>query len=98
MRVFNPLKSDHPLVTDGDTCAVCRLSFCEGQRTTLAPVREPIAGVETVEALPLHATCALRGAKTRVGVVYRIKDGDASPFPVETEDHKQYTLEEAGYA
>jgi hypothetical protein len=95
-RIFRPLPADHPLVTDGDLCSICRKPFCEGERTTLAAARVPQQGVETVPAVVLHATCAFEGAKTPVGEIERIRDGDASPFPVLTTDGKQHTLAEAG--
>lgn len=98
MRVFAPLKGDHPLVTEGDLCPLCRSTFRAGERIVLAPARAPQMGVESVPAIPLHATCALEGAKTPVGIVVRIKDGDGSPFPVLTADGQQHTLEEAGYS
>lgn len=96
MRVFHPLLPEHPLVTSGDAmCPLCKRAFAPGERIVLAPAREPMHGVENVPAVPLHATCALKGARTQVGVVARIKDG-ASPFPVVTEDGLQHTLAEAG--
>lgn len=96
-RVFPPLKVNHPLVESEDRCPSCKRPFFTGQRVVLVPVREPQMGFETIEALVLHATCALEGARTPVGVVRRIKDGDASPYPVEMEDGTEHTLKEAGY-
>ena len=95
MRVFRPLKPDHPLVVDGDTCPVCKARFAPGARIVLTPVRPAVDGVETVQALPLHATCALAGAETALGVIERIKDGDGSPYPVIMVDGKrEYRIEE----
>ena len=96
MRVFEPLKANHPLVTDKTTCPVCHKTFREGQRTMLVPVREPSDHAEIVQALPVHATCSLFGHVSMVGTIVRIKDGDGSPFPVETTDHRQWKLSEAG--
>jgi len=96
MRVFRPLKADHPLVMDGDRCALCKRGFEAGERVTLAPARTPLAGFETVPAVPLHATCALEGMQTPAGEIERIKDGDGSPYPVLTTDGTQHTLAEAG--
>ena len=94
MRVFRPLPPEHPLIIDGTICPICRQTFKAGERTTLAPVREaPQQGAETVPAIPLHATCALEGMKTRHGTITRIKNGDGSPFPVET-TQGQFTLAE----
>lgn len=97
MRIFKPLSPDHPLVVGERTCALCQLCFFEGERFVLAPVRERQSG-ENVPLVPLHATCALAGAKTPLGVISRIKDGDASPYPVELEGGGQTTIAEAGYS
>lgn len=96
-RVFPPLKADHPLVKDGEPCPLCHKPFLAGQRVMLTPARTPQRGVETVQCFCGHATCCLRGAKTPVGEIDRIKDGDGSPFPVITTDGKQWRLREAGY-
>jgi hypothetical protein len=97
MRIFEALRDDHPLVTDGDKCAICKSPFLAGQRIVLAPARQPIQGVENVPAVPLHATCALRGMKLSNGeTIERIKDGNGSPYPVQCDKH-QYTLEECGF-
>jgi hypothetical protein len=97
-RVFPPLKADHPLVSDGalSLCPACHKPFFEGQRTMLAPLRNPVQGFESVPAAPVHATCALAGMKTMAGEILRIKDGDASPFPVELVGNKQATFAECG--
>lgn len=47
--------------------------------------------------LVLHATCSLRGAKTTLGTIERIKDGDGSPFPVVIEGGRDVTFAEAGF-
>lgn len=97
MRVFAPLKDDHPLVSDAVKCPLCWKPFQAGERVVLAAARDPQQGVENVPAIPCHATCALKGAKTRVGTILRIKDGNGSPYPVITDDGKQWKLTEAGY-
>lgn len=94
-RVFNPLKEDHPLVTSDDVCPACRKRFYAGQRTSLIAVRSSWQP-ETVQAVPIHATCSLKGMETPVGVIDKIKDGDGSPFPVLTTDGKQWKFAEAG--
>ena len=94
IRVFDPLEPNHPLVTDAKVCAICDEPFLAGQRVVLAPVRYP-AYPEKVAAVPVHATCGLKGHRTQVGILERIKDGDGSPYPVVT-DRGQFTLEEAG--
>ena len=93
-RIYRPLAADHPLVTDGTICPVCKRGFDAGERTTLlcAAAERP----STVQAVPVHATCAVRGVRTRVGEIARIKDGDGSPFPVLTTDGKQWHFAEAG--
>jgi hypothetical protein len=96
MRVFRPLPHDHPVITDHTLCPVCHKQFNSGERTVLTAVRDPGPVAETVQALLLHATCALRGHHSPVGFITRIKDGDGSPYPVETTDNRQYTLAEAG--
>ena len=93
-RIFNPLKHDHPLIKDGDKCPYCNEIFKQGQRTILISAESKKAA--TMRAIPAHATCALKGAKTELGEIERIKDGDASPYPVITTDGKQYTLSEFG--
>ena len=94
MRVFQALTDKHPLVTSSNLCPLCQRPFVTGQRTVLAPCREATKP-ETIQAIPLHATCSLAGMQTPKGLIERIKDGDASPFPVLTNEG-QYTLEEVG--
>lgn len=107
-RVYPPLKEDHPLVLENlacpEICPICKCRFFAGQRTTLlAPEsREP----STVPVVVCHASCALKGVKftltnsengsKSIFTISRIKDGDGSPFPVETDQGMQFTLEEAG--
>ena len=58
-RRYSPLKADHPLVTDGDQCGLCRSPFSEGDETTLVPIvddPQSEAG-RTVRALPIHWRC-----------------------------------------
>lgn len=93
-RIYKPLKADHPMVLYKEICPLCKQTFREGQRTTLLSVAATNAS--TVQAVPVHADCAFRGVKTRVGEVSRIKDGDGSPFPVLTTDNKQWSFSEAG--
>lgn len=92
-RIFNPLKADHPLVKDGDSCPLCKRPFFEGERTVLAAARTPLEGFENVPAVPLHARCALEGMKTAKGTIKHVKDGDGSPYPIVTEQG-QFKAEE----
>lgn len=99
LGVFKPLALDHPLV--GKRCWRCRRRFECGSRVALNPVETADqVGSLTVRAEPVCATCALKGREitTPVGrrIVKRIKDGDASPFPVETTDRRQWRDEEVG--
>ena len=94
-RVFRPLQKDHPLVTDGTRCGKCHEPFFGGQRVTLAAMHQANRA-STVEALPLHATCAYAGLETDLGEIERIKDGDGSPFPVVLTNGEQAGLEECG--
>ena len=95
MRVFEPLKKDHPMVTGRDLCGMCHEKFREGQRVTLVAIPQTQKGY-TAQALPVHANCAYRGKDTPRGKISRIKDGDGSPYPVELENNTQATLEECG--
>lgn len=95
-RIFRPLPSGHPLVTSDAICSLCKKRFHIGERIVLAPAREPQSGWETVPAAPLHARCALNGAKTPVGIISNIHDGDGTPYPIVTGDGKSWTVEEAG--
>lgn len=66
-RIHEPLPADHPLVARGTfTCWKCKRPFREGERTVALPI-EPNAArhLGTVETVPMHATCALRGVKVR---------------------------------
>lgn len=98
MRVFSPLKEDHPLVQDQSCCWICRRVFSEGERVVLlATQTSEESGSLTVRAEPVHATCALRGKEVKgYGIISRIKDGDGSPFPVELTNGRQFRLEELG--
>jgi hypothetical protein len=97
-RVYAPLKADHPLVVDGDTCPICHLPFHAGERTTLLVAQLPDAGhASTIAAAPAHATCAFRGYRHHSGrIIRRIKDGDGSPYPVVLEHGSDATLAEVG--
>lgn len=94
MRICPPLKSGHPCI--GEPCHICQKPFQTDERIVLIPVREPLVGPETVQALAAHARCALKGAKTLVGMIENVKDGDGSPYPIVT-DKGQFKVTEAGY-
>ena len=99
LGVFAPLKEDHPLVTDGDKCWICRMGFGPGTRVALRPFNtSDETGSMTVEAKAVCATCHLRGTEvvTPKGrrIVDRVKEGDASPFSVWTTDGNQWRDDE----
>lgn len=99
MRIYPALAADHPSV--GDNCWICVRPICAGQRTTLKACETPDeVGSLSVEAKLCHATCVVRGLEVATPkgrrIIERIKDGDASPYPVETTDGQQWTLEEVG--
>lgn len=97
-RIFAPLQADHPAVRDGKTCALCSRAFAAGERVTLISVTPRI--VSTVQAAIVHASCAFRGVyvdyQGKRSEIDRIKDGDASPYPVILCDGRQLTIAEAG--
>lgn len=107
MRIFAPLDLKHPLVTNGDNCALCHRRFWQGQRTTLLAPDVP-GRAQAVRAVPVHATCALQDVIVHRAdgseiVIERIKDGDGSPYPVVGRDLEsgrpgQWKLEEVGLA
>lgn len=97
LGVFPPIREGHPVI--GDRCWSCDGIFAAGVRTGFKPFKTP----EETRPLTLMgkvvcATCVLRGMKimTPAGprIVHRIKDGDASPYPVETTDGKQWKDDE----
>ena len=93
IRVFPALEADHPSV--GEPCTLCGFAIRAGQRVVLIPKPETRKGFNFQAALS-HATCALSGLKTPAGVIKRIVDGDASPFPVRLVGGRQAKLEECG--
>ena len=99
LGVFSPLRAEHPGV--GMSCWICARELTAGTRVALKPCETPDqTGSLTVESKLVCATCYLRGepVMTEGGerVVERVKDGDASPFPVITTDGLQWTEEEVG--
>lgn len=96
MQVFKPLPADHHAVNavNKELCARCHNPFQPGERTMLVSL--PAVSGKNTTALLIHATCALEGLETEKGIVARIKDGDASPYPVVMEDGTQATFEECG--
>lgn len=65
MRIFEPLKPDHPIV--GTPCWHCKRPFASGDHTTLIPTvpadEEEAAKARagrafTAQAYPMHADCA----------------------------------------
>ena len=99
LGVFAPLKPDHPLVIDENRCWMCGGLFAAGVRVGLNPVETPDeTGSLTVRAEVVCGTCFLKG-KTIVTpkgrrIVARIKEGDGSPYPVETTDGQQWKDDE----
>ena len=99
LGVYNPLKADHPIVVSKDRCWICEATLAAGTRTALAPFQSSDETDSlTVEAKPVCATCFLRGKEvlTPIGrrIVSRIKEGDGSPYSVETTDGRQWKDEE----
>ncbi len=97
LGVFDPLPHDHPLI--GEQCWFCECTFVATMRVGLLP-RETLAesGSFTVGCDAVCGTCLLRG--TGVGtpsgprILSRIKNGDGSPYPVETADGRQWRADE----
>lgn len=54
MRLYAPLRHDHPLI-GAARCPTCREVFKKNGVTTLRPIDPTATG--TVEALPHHARC-----------------------------------------
>lgn len=97
LGVFAPLREGHPSI--GGTCWKCGNVLGVGTRVALNPIETADeAGSLTVGCEIVCATCHLKGQeiKTLIGnrIVLRVKDGDASPYPVETTDGKQWKDEE----
>lgn len=93
LGVFSPLKPDHPSV--GGKCWKCKTSFGPGTRVAINPVETPDeSGSLTVKGELVCGTCHLKGKEVTTPsgrrIVERIKDGDASPYPVETTDGQQW--------
>jgi hypothetical protein len=104
--VFAPLKEDHPAI--GDRCWKCKGVFGIGTRTAINPIETADqSGSLTVRGELVCATCHLRGKECVVPIdkgngkatlesriIERVKEGDASPYPVETTDGKQWNEKE----
>ena len=95
MIVYAPLSEDHPLVVNSEKCSLCHESFRAMERVTLVPI-EISSDTFTKRALPMHVGCALKGRKYDGASVVRVKDGDASPYPVILSDGRQSTFAEIG--
>ena len=99
LGVFAPLKYDHPAV--GKLCWKCKRYFGGGSRVALNS-RQTVeeANSLTVQAELVCATCHLKGEEIETPsgrrIVERIKNGDASPYPVETTDGRQWKADEVG--
>ena len=99
LGIFNPLGANHPGV--GQTCWICAKSLGPETRTSLRPCETPDqTGSYAVECRLVCATCALRGQAIMTDggqrIVEKIKDGDASPYPVVTTDGLQWEDAEVG--
>lgn len=97
LGVFEPLPKDHPGV--GMKCWTCKRVIGAGTRTALQAIETPDeTGSCTVGCELVCATCFLRGARIMTAggerIVERVKDGDASPYPVETTDGHQWERNE----
>lgn len=102
-RIYPPLSADHPCVTKSIPCWICDRPFQAGQRTILVPIEAHDGpGFKNVEAKVVHATCRLRGReaiywdgdKPLTLIVERVKDGDGSPYAIETTDGRQWREDE----
>jgi len=97
LGVFSPLPKTHPAA--GKNCWKCGCILSAGVRTALNPIETTDeSGENIVRCEIVCATCHLKGKRvmTPIGarIVERIKEGDGSPFPVETTDSKQWRDEE----
>lgn len=97
LGIMGPLEAEHPAV--GEPCWKCGKKMAPGMRVGLAPIETTTqTGSLTVECKLVCATCHLRGVEimTEGGprIVERVKDGDASPFPVLTTDGLQWAERE----
>lgn len=87
----------HPAL--GSKCWTCKQVIGCTTRVALQPVETPDqTGSLTVGCELVCATCYLRGQKIMTAggerIVERVKDGDGSPFPVETTDGHQWEHDE----
>lgn len=82
-----------------------RANLCARRRRILLPVQTPDeSGSLTVEGKLVCATCRMMGQEVEIKttrpvtshrrIVKRIKDGNASPYPVETWDDQQWREDE----
>ncbi len=74
LRAFDPLRADHPLVTDAMQCGICGMAFAAADVTTLV---DPVPASEddkaaaaagrpyTAECKPAHLACAQARARTQ---------------------------------
>ena len=74
MRVYQPLRADHPAVVDKETCGICKKPFCAGERTTILCVHPE--RVSTVQGALAHARCAFKGVNTIKGEIAWITSND----------------------
>lgn len=90
LGVFNPLGGSHPV--GNSPCWKCGNACGPDTRYALHRVG--------TEVMIICATCHLKGQtiQTPSGkrVVYRVKEGDGSPYPVETTDGQQWGDLEVG--
>ena len=103
LGIYAPLKDDDSDITMlrdlGDRCWKCDHVLGPGTRTALCPIETPDqSGSLTVRAKLVCATCHLKGVEVKtpagIRIVERIKDGDASPYPVYTTDGQQWKDDE----
>lgn len=91
--ISKPLQHNHTLARSIAPCGRCERVLTTGVRVALVPLKE-----EGGKRQYICATCVLRGKEVNtpdgIRIVERVKDGDASPFPVLTIDCRQWKDEE----
>ena len=93
LGVFNSLEKGHPTIDQ--RCWKCNMVLSKGTRTALNSIEtEDQTKSLTVKAALVCATCHLRGIRIKTPdgerIVFSIKEGDGSTFPVITTDNKQW--------
>lgn len=96
-NIQGPLPPEHPLVTDHTECPWCGHKFVEYQRVVLVPIKLDKER-NRAECIPVHASCAYGGLISSKGLIEKIMDGDANPYPVVTSQGQFKPEEVEAYA